>query len=78
MNEVITHSNDELLIPAEVAETLRINVLTVYRYIRRGELNAIRLGKTYRINRDDLTRFLESKKVTQSFNNNNINNWKES
>ena len=78
MNEVITHSNDELLMPAEVAETLRINVLTVYSYIRRGDLNAIRLGRTYRITRDDLTRFLESKKVTQSFNNNNINNWKES
>lgn len=60
---MIMHSNDELLMPAEVAETLRINVLTVYSYIRRSDLNAIRLGRSYRITREDLARFLESKKT---------------
>ena len=56
-------NNSELLMPAEVAETLRINVLTVYNYIRRGDLNAIRLGRSYRVTREDLAIFLESKKL---------------
>lgn len=60
---MITRGTDELLMPVEVAEILRINVLTVYSYIRRSDLNAIRLGRSYRITREDLARFLESKKT---------------
>lgn len=42
----------------EVAATLRVSNMTVYRLINTGELPAIRIGKSFRIREDDLTRYL--------------------
>jgi excisionase family DNA binding protein len=64
----MTQITNKLLMPVEVAKTLRVNVLTVYSYIRRGDLKAIRLGRGYRIMPEDLALFIESKKVGSSFN----------
>jgi len=47
----------------QVAEFLQVNKLTVYRYIRTGELPAVRLGRGLRIMRDDLDRFLAARRV---------------
>lgn len=47
----------------EVAQKLRVNTVTVLRYIRREELNAYKMGNTYRINADDLERFLEARRT---------------
>ena len=58
--------NNHLLTPGEVAEALHIHVFTVYGYIRRGKLPAVRLGRTYRILPDDLHRFIESNRVCNS------------
>jgi excisionase family DNA binding protein len=38
--------NSNMLTPAEVAASLRVHVVTVYRAIERGELEALRLGET--------------------------------
>ncbi|QKW41005.1 helix-turn-helix domain-containing protein [Actinomadura sp. NAK00032] len=38
----------------EVADLLGLHVRTVRRYIREGRLKAVRIGKQYRIGRDDL------------------------
>jgi excisionase family DNA binding protein len=43
---------------AEVADLLRVSSMTVYRLIEAGELRALRVGKAFRINEDDLDRFL--------------------
>lgn len=40
--------------PEEVAELLGLHVRTVRRYIREGKLNAVRIGKQYRITAQDL------------------------
>jgi putative molybdopterin biosynthesis protein len=53
----------KFLTPEEVAEILRINVITVYGYIQRDNLNAVRLGRKYRISRDDLDTFIKSKRI---------------
>jgi excisionase family DNA binding protein len=53
----------EFLTPEEVADILRINVLTVYSYIQRDNLNAVRLGRNYRISRQDLSSFIKSKRI---------------
>ncbi len=63
---MITRITNEFLIPVEVAKTLRVNVLTIYSYIRRGDLKAIRLGRGYRITPEDLAQFIESRKVGPS------------
>jgi excisionase family DNA binding protein len=55
--------NDDLLTPEEVAKVLQVHVLTVYSYIRRGNLEAIRLGRAYRIIPQDLELFIESNRV---------------
>src|SRR5262249_52575288 len=48
--------------PKEVAERLRLRVQTVYDYIRKGRLPAVRLGNRCRIAQSDLEAFLEQQK----------------
>ncbi len=55
--------NKKLLTPEEVAEILQIHVFTVYSYIRRGKLGALRLGRSYRISPEDFALFLESNRI---------------
>lgn len=55
--------NHTLLTPEQVAGILQVHVLTIYSYIRRGKLEAIRLGRSYRIIPKDLTGFIESNRI---------------
>lgn len=59
-------ANNNLLTPEQVAGILQVHVLTVYGYIRRGKLDAVRLGRSYRIIPEDLTRFIESNRIKKS------------
>jgi len=52
-----------LLTVKEVAETMRVSTMTVYRLIKAGELAAIRVGKHFRIREGDLTRYLDDQTV---------------
>lgn len=47
----------DLLTPEQVAERLGLHVKTVRRYIREGQLEAVRVGKRYRVTRDALASF---------------------
>ena len=58
-------AHNSLLTPEEVSEILQINILTVYNYIKKGKLEAIRLGRSYRILPEDLDRLLESNRVNK-------------
>ena len=55
--------NNNLLTPEQVAEILQVHILTVYGYIRGGKLDAVRLGRTYRITPEDLDLFIESNRI---------------
>lgn len=48
----------ELLTVREVAESLRVSTMTVYRLIKSGALPCTRVGKGYRIRPGDLERYL--------------------
>ncbi len=50
----------EWLTVEEVAAMLRLNVVTIYRWLRNNELRGIKLGKEWRIKESDLEAFLES------------------
>lgn len=50
--------NEALLTVAEVARELRVSTMTVYRLVQAGELPAFRIGKNYRIKRNDLDAYL--------------------
>lgn len=46
--------------PKEVAEDLRLNVSTIWRWIREGKLPATKIGRSYRISDEQLAKFIES------------------
>ena len=54
---------DRLLTVAEVAGTMRVSNMTVYRLIKSGELAALRVGKNYRIRESDVDRYLSGRSV---------------
>jgi putative molybdopterin biosynthesis protein len=47
----------------ELAEVLQVNIMTIYRYIKSGKLNAYKIGKEYRIDKKTFDDFLESVKT---------------
>ena len=47
----------------DVANILKLNILTVYEYIRNGKLRAIKFGRTYRVEEKDLDRFIKEHEV---------------
>ena len=49
---------ERLLTVAEVADVLRVSTMTVYRLIQRGELAALRVGRSYRIRAGALDEYL--------------------
>lgn len=53
----------EFYTPAEVAKMLRVNIMTIYRYIKAGKIKAYKLGKEFRIDKKEYERFLESVKT---------------
>ena len=52
-----------LLKVSEVAQVLKLNILTVYQYIRQEKLSAVKIGRNYRIEEKDLRGFIEQHKV---------------
>lgn len=51
----------EMLTPNEVAEYLKVPLHTVWRWCRQGTLPAVKIGKYWRIPRDELDSFIKSK-----------------
>ena|SRR3990172_4482370 len=60
-------SIDEVLTPEEIAAYLKVRKETVYRYIREGRIEAIRLGRAYRIPRESLDMFLRANRTKGAF-----------
>ncbi|MEX2393678.1 MAG: helix-turn-helix domain-containing protein, partial [Actinomycetota bacterium] len=58
-----TEEISRLLTVAEVAVVMRVSRMTVYRLIRRGDLQAIRVGRNYRVREADLSSYLDSQVV---------------
>jgi excisionase family DNA binding protein len=56
-------AGDRLLTVAEVAGTMRVSNMTVYRLIKNGDLPALRVGKNYRIRESDVDVFLSNRSV---------------
>ena len=52
--------NTEFYTPAEIAEKLRVNIMTIYRYIKAGKIKAHKLGKEFRIDVKEYEKFLKS------------------
>jgi excisionase family DNA binding protein len=47
----------------ELAERLRVNIMTIYRYIKAGRLKAYKIGKDFRIDKGEFNKFLNKVKT---------------
>lgn len=46
--------------PVDLAQLLDVNIMTIYRYIKSGKLNAYKIGKEFRIEKTEFDSFLKS------------------
>lgn len=63
MNTKDMGQNKDFYLAEELAEKLRVNIMTIYRYIGAEKLKAYKIGKNYRIDRKEFERFLNSVKA---------------
>ncbi len=47
----------------EIADLLGVNYQLIYRLVRSGDLSAMKLGRVYRVKREDLEAFLERQRT---------------
>lgn len=53
----------EFYLVEELAEKLRVSAMTIYRYIKGGKLNAYKIGKEFRIDKEEFNKFLNKVKT---------------
>ncbi|MDN5894459.1 MAG: helix-turn-helix domain-containing protein [Nocardioides sp.] len=57
------HSGDisdvKFLTIAEVATTMRVSKMTVYRLVHNGDLPAVRVGRSFRVTEKDVNEYLQ-------------------
>jgi len=56
-------NNNEFYTAKELAEKLRVNIMTIYRYIKASKLNAYKIGKEFRIDKREFNKFLNKVKT---------------
>ncbi len=57
----------EFYLSEELATKLRVNIMTIYRYIKAGKLKAHKIGKEFRISKDEFKRFLKQTETKRGF-----------
>ena len=57
----VEYSKARFYTVAEVARALRVSNMTVYRLINSGQLPAVRVGKSYRLREEDVSRYLSER-----------------
>lgn len=55
--------SEEFYRAQELAAKLRVNVMTIYRYIKVGKLKAYKFGKEFRITNAEFDKFLSRAKT---------------
>ena len=55
--------DEDFLTVEEIAKKLRVKVYTVRDWIRKGELIAYKVGRDYRIKKDDYEKFLQERRT---------------
>lgn len=57
---MVNEDKGKFLTVAEVAEIMRVSKMTVYRLVHSGELPAVRVGRSFRVNESSVNEYLES------------------
>ena len=50
----------KFLTVAEVADIMRVSKMTVYRLVHAGDLPAVRVGRSFRVNENAVTEYFDS------------------
>lgn len=54
---------DNFYTAEELAKELKVNIMTIYRYIKAKKLKAYKIGKEFRIDRGEFNKFLNRVKT---------------
>jgi excisionase family DNA binding protein len=57
-DDLLSLSEVRLMTVAEVARAMRVSKMTVYRLVHAGDLPAVRVGRSYRVNEDAVRDYL--------------------
>lgn len=55
--------NQDFYTAKELAEKLKLNVMTIYRYIDSKKLKAYKIGKEFRIGKQEFDQFIDKAKT---------------
>jgi len=65
---VIPVSEDnEIMTISQVAKYLQISEITTYRLVQEGKIPAFKVGRSWRIKREDINEFIEKQKIGERF-----------
>lgn len=56
-------NQDNFYTAKELADTLKLNIMTIYRYVKAGKLRAYKIGKEFRIDKGEFNKFLNKNKT---------------
>lgn len=56
-------NNKEFYTAKELADKLRVNIMTIYRYIKARKIKAYKIGKEFRISQQEFDDFLDKVKT---------------
>jgi excisionase family DNA binding protein len=56
----MSQTHKEFYTAKELADKLGVNIMTIYRYIKAKRLMAYKIGKEFRIDKNEFQRFLNS------------------
>ncbi len=56
--------SEEYVTPDEIAERFRVSRQAVYKWISEGKLEGLRFGRSVRVPRESLERFVEASRVS--------------
>jgi len=62
-NKNLEKNKKEFYTAKELAEKLRVNIMTIYRYIKAGKLKAYKMSKEFRIGKKEFNNFLNKVKT---------------
>ena len=57
------NKKDEFYKAEDLAKKLKVNIMTIYRYIKAEKLKAYKIGKEFRIGKVDFEKFLNDVKT---------------
>jgi len=51
--------NKNFMTARETADILKVNIMTIYRYIKAGKIKAYKIGKEFRVEKKEFEKFLD-------------------